>query len=225
MKFNNAYDLILFLYNKGLFQGLHVSLRGEYEIETSIKNPRILSFLEDIWNDFSFIYQGFYDLILDDKNLGFTIDIADDILDFDGSPFKIEDILSIINEQLNLKFIDKEENLEYQICIDLELEYQNLEKTEYKFQQFTISSSQKDDEISKELSSKLKGYPLTKIKEDIVDYCLKTHKKHHSYEGFGLKIEDNDISRYDGTGCVEIKNLKQFLQAKEINLLIDISDL
>jgi hypothetical protein len=225
MKFNNAYDLILFLYNKGLFKGLQVSLKGEYEIETSIKNPRILSFLEDIWHDYSFIYQGFYDLILDDKNLGFTINITDDILDFDGSPFEIEDILSIINEQLNLKSIDKGENLEYQIYINLELEYQNSEKTEYKFQQFTISSFQKDDEISKELDTKLKNHNLTMSQRDILDYCLKIHKKHHNYRGFNLKIEENYISRYDGTGYEEIKNLKQFLQAKEINLLIDISDL
>ena len=44
MKFKNAYNLILFLYNKGLLKGVYVGLRGEYEIETSIKNPTILIF-------------------------------------------------------------------------------------------------------------------------------------------------------------------------------------
>lgn len=224
-KFNNAYDLMLFLYNKGLFKGVYVGLRGEYQNETSIRNPKILGFLEELWHDYAFIYGGFYNLILIDKNLGFTVTITDDILDFDGSPFEIEDILSIINEQLNLKSIDKEENLEYQICIDLELEIQNSENSIYKFEKFTITSFEKDNEINKELNDKLENYNTTRLKADITEYCLKTHKTRHDYQGFTLKIEDNDISRYDGTGYEEIKNLKQFLQAKETNLLIDNSDL
>lgn len=224
-KFNNAYDLMLFLYNEGLFKGVYVGLRGEYQNETSIRNPKIISFLEELWHDYAFIYGGFYDLILIDKNLGFTVNISDDILDFDGSPFEIEDILSIINEQLNLKSIDKKENLEYQICIDLELDIQNSENPECKFEQFAITSFQKGDKINEELTTKLKNYNISRIKEDIIKHCLKIHKTHHNYQGFTLKIEDNGISRYEGTGYEEIKNLKQFLQAKETNLLIDNSDL
>ena len=66
-KFNNAYDLMLFLYNEGLFKGVYVGLRGEYQNETSIRNPKILSFLEELWHDYAFIYGGFYNLILIDK--------------------------------------------------------------------------------------------------------------------------------------------------------------
>src|SRR6056300_1558362 len=142
MKFTNAYELNLFLHKKGLIEGLHLGLRGEYKIETKIKDKALLKILNEIWADWRWgeddgeayaNHDGYYNLYLDSNDeLSMNISIHDDILDFDGNPFDIEKILGIINKYLSLDCVDLDEYLEYQICLDLVLVYENLNKRVYK---------------------------------------------------------------------------------------------
>lgn len=228
MNFKNAYDLNLFLFEKGLLEGLYLGIRGEYEIVSKIKDEKILNILKEIWGKWRWgetegvanaTYGGFYDLYIDSNNdLQMSNSIVDDILDFNGNPFDIEKILAIISEYLLLDNLDEDEYLEYQICLDLELEYENLEDAfSYDFSDFKIKSYNKNDDLSKELSLKIINQDIEKLKSLILDYIIKTHKKNHSYEGFFLKIEDNNITNYDGKGFEYINYLKTYM----INQLID----
>lgn len=43
MKFTDAYQLNLYLFNRGLISGLYLSERGEYEIESTIKDRELVA--------------------------------------------------------------------------------------------------------------------------------------------------------------------------------------
>jgi hypothetical protein len=229
MKFTDAYQLNLYLFNRGLISGLYLSERGEYEIESTIKDRDLLKLLDEIWGDWRWgetdgesnaIHGGFYNLFLDSHdNLAMDVSINDNFLDSWGNPFDIEKILSIVCDNLSLDSIDKEELLEYQICVDIELEYEDIEKSDYTWSTFSIKSFEEDDELSTELNLKLNQQSLDIIKKGIVQYLLEIHKKENSsYEGFSLIIEDNYFSDYSGTGCEEVNGLRSFLE----NYMIDI---
>ena len=42
MKFDNAYDLILHLFDNGLLKGIDLGIRGEYTIESTIQDMNLL---------------------------------------------------------------------------------------------------------------------------------------------------------------------------------------
>ena len=236
MKFTDAYQLILYLFNKGLISGLYLSERGEYEIESTTKDRELLKLLDQIWGDWRWgetdgepnaIHEGFYNLYLDSHdNLAMDVSINDNFLDSWGNPFEIEKILSIVCDNLSLDSIDKEELLEYQICVDVELEYEDIEKSDYTWSTFSIKSFDKDDELSKEINLKLNQQSLDIIKENIVQYLLEIHKKEHSsYKGFSLIIVDNYFSDYSGTGYGEDNGLKSFLENYRIDVELKVDTL
>lgn len=228
MNFKNAYDLNLFLFEKGLIEGLFLGIRGEYEIVSKIKDEKILNILNEIWGKWRWgetegvvnaTFGGFYNLYVDyNNNLQMSNSIVDDILDFDGNPFDIEKILEIISEYLLLDNLDEDEYLEFQICLDLELDCEILEDVfSYNFSDFKIKSYNKNDDLSKELSLKIVNQDIERLKSLILEYVIKIHKKNHYYEGFSLKIEDNNITNYVGKGFEYINDLKTYM----INQLID----
>jgi hypothetical protein len=228
MNFKNAYELNSFLFEKGLLEGIHIGIRGEFEVITTIKDEKILKILKEIWGDWMWgategeanaTYGGFYNLYIDSNNLEMSNSIDDDILDFDGNPFDIEKILVIISDYLLLDNIDKEEFLEYQICLDIEMEYENLEESFfYDISDFKIKSFEKNDDLSKELLTKLTEHDIEKIKLLLLEYLIKVHNDNHSYKGFSLRIQENNISNYNGTGFEKITSIKTFME----NQLIDI---
>jgi hypothetical protein len=235
MKFTNAYELNLFLYKKGLIEGLDLGLRGEYQIITEINDNKLLKILNEIWGDWRWgetegeanaIYSGWYDLNLDSNNeLSMDVSINDDILDFYGNPFEIEKILGIISKHLSLDCVDQDELLEYQICIDLELDYESLKEGARQSQTFSIKGDQdSDDQLKLEILNKIKEQDIDKIKELVVDHVILTHKENHqSYEDFYLLIEGNDISRYTGTGYEKVKGLRTFLENQLLEIEIDLT--
>ena len=234
MNFKNAYDLNLFLFEKGLLEGLHIGIRGDYEVITKIKDEKILKILKEILGDWIWgvtegeanaTYQGFYNLYIDsNNNLEMSNSIDDDILDFQGNPFDIEKILMIISDYLLLDNLDKEEYLEYQICLDIEMEYEKLEESFfYDFSDFNIKSFEKNDELSNELSAKITEQDIEKIKLLLSEYFIKVHNDNHSYKGFYLRIEENNFLNYNGTGFEKIKNLKTFMENQLIDIDIDLS--
>lgn len=230
MKFTNAYELILFLHKKGLIEGLDLGLRGEYQIITKINDNELLKILYEIWGDWRWgetegvvnaTYSGWYDLNLDsNKELSMDVSINDDILEFYGNPFDIEKILGIISKHLSLKYVDNDEFLEYQICIDLELDYESLKERAHQSQIFSIKSvGDSDDELKLEILNKIKEQDIDKIKELVIDYVVLTHKENHkSYKGFYLLIEGNHISSYTGSGYEKVKGLRTFLESQLLEI-------
>ncbi|MCK0179106.1 hypothetical protein MWU50_07380 [Flavobacteriaceae bacterium S0862] len=236
MKFTNAYELNLLLYQKGLIDGLHLGIRGDYEIETKINDENLLNLLNKIWGAWRWdetegeanaTYGGFYDLYLDSNNeLSMDVSINDDILDFNGNPFDIEKILGIISKYLSLDCVDQDEFLEYQICLDLELDYESLKEAIYQSPIFSIKSYENDTQLKLELLNKIKEQDIDKIKELVVDYLVLVHKEEHeSYEGFSLTIEDNYFSNYTGTGHEKVKGLRTFLESQLLEIDIDLTNI
>lgn len=236
MKFTNAYELNLLLYQKGLIDGLHLGIRGDCEIETKIDDKILLNLLNKIWVDWRWgetegevnaTYGGFYDLYLDSNDeLSMDVSINDDILDFDGNPFDIEKILGLISKHLSLDCVDQDEYLEYQICLDLELAYESLKEANYQSLIFSIKSYEKDTQLKLEILNKIKEQDIDKIKELVFDYLVSVHKeKHKSYEGFSLTIEDNFFSNYTGTGHEKVKGLRTFLESQILEIDIDLTDI
>lgn len=235
MKFTNAYELNLFLYKKGLIEGLYLGLRGEFEIETKINDNKLLKILHEIWGNWRWgeseeelnaTYGGFYNLKLNSNDeLTMDISINDDIRDFHGIPFDIEEILRIISKHLSLENVDNHDFLELQICLNMELDYENLNKKVYQSPIFSIKGYENDTQLKLELLNKTKKQELDKTKELVVDYLVLTHKKHHgsSYEGFFLTIEDNYFSGYMGTGHEKVKGLRRFLESQLLEIDIDVN--
>ena len=232
MKFTNAYELNLFLHKKDLIEGLDLGLRGEYQIITKINDKKLLKILNEIWGNWRWgenvTYNGWYDLILDsNEELSMEVSIDEDLLDFYGNPFDIEKILGNISKQLSLENVDHDEFLEYQICLDLELDYESLKKGTYQSQLFSIKSyNDSDDELKLEILNKTKEKDIYKIKELLVDYLVLTHKENHvSYEGFYILIDGNNISSYNGTGYEKVEGLRTFLESQLLEIEIDATKL
>lgn len=225
MKFDNAYDLILHLFDKALLKGIELGIRGEYSIESTIQDSNLLELLKDIfgkwrWESGYAIYEGYYDLFKgEDGELGFSVSISSDILDFHGNPFEIEDILKIIVDELRLTKVDTEECLEYQLVLDLELDYPDINDSDFDLSEFEIHGETEGDEIDKQILSKLKNFDDVILKQMIVDYLVKVHKENHdNFSGFSLSINNqNDIGPYYGTGYEYIDGLKEFFEGKIID--------
>jgi len=235
MKFTNAYDLILFLFKNDLISGLYLGLRGEYEIKSRIKDIKLLKLLDEIWGDWRWgetdgkanaIHEGFYNFSIDSKDvLVMELSVQDDILDYHGNPFEIEKILEIISDNIELDFIDEEECLEYQICIDIELKYENINNSIYDLSVFSIKSFESDDDKIKELTTKLDERTIKILKEKVVEYLLSIHKKNHNYDGFSLIINENYFSNYTGTDLEEVKDIKSFLENYTLEFNLDLDKL
>jgi hypothetical protein len=231
MKFSNAYELNLYLYKNGLIEGVDLGVRGEYKVQTKVADPNLLKILNETWGDWRWgensegnnaLKEGFYDLYLEkDGSLGMNVTIHEDLLDFFGNPFDIEELLAIPLETLSLDSIDIDDDLEYQLCLNIDLENQDVEGKVYQISGFNIKSYSKGDDIDKELSKKPDENALLEIKENILDYLLSVHKKNHSYKGFTLKIEDNYFSNYYGTGQSKVKDLRSFLEKQTVDIEID----
>jgi hypothetical protein len=222
MKFDNAYDLVLHLFDKGLLKGILLGIRGEYSIDTTTHDSDLLKeiFGKWRWGPCVACDEGYYDLVKDENGeLVFSVSISSDILDFHGNPFKIEDILKIIVDELGLTEVDAEEYLEYQLVLDLELDYPDINKSEFDLTVFEIHGETEGDEIDKEILSKLKNIDVFKLKQAIVDYLVKVHKENHeNFTGFSLLINNrNDIGPYYGTGHEFIDGLKEFFKAYTID--------
>ena len=218
MKFNNAYSLILHLFENGLLKGVDLGLRGEYTVNTTVKDANLLKILNDLfgewrWSDGGVIDEGYYELVKDENGeLAFDVGISTDILDFWGNPFNIVEILQIVVDVLDLSSIDKDEYLELQLILDLELDYPDTNKPIFDLQKFEIYSETEGDKIDAEVTKKLNDYNLTRLKELIVDYLVKVHKENHQYNftGFRLTIDSgNSIGPYYGTGHEYYDGLKQ----------------
>ncbi len=233
MKFTNAYELNLFLYKKGLIEGLYLGLRGEFEIVTKINDNKLLKLLNEIWGNWRWgetegkanaTSGGFYDLYLDSNDeLSIDVSINDDILDFQGNPFDIEKILGIISKHLSLECVDHDEFLEGQICIDLELDYESFDEGVCQPPILSIKSCENDTQLKLELLNKIKDQDIAKIKELVVAYLVSTHKDHVSYEGFSLTIEDNYFLNYAGTGHEKVEGLRTFLESQLLEIDIDVN--
>ncbi len=229
MKFDNAYDLILHLFDKGLLRGIDLGIQGEFEIDSKIQDSDLLKLLNEIfgkwrWGPCVECDEGYYDLVKDGNGeLAFSVSISSDILDFYGNPFEIEDILKIIVDELGLTKVDAEEYLEYQLVLDLELDYPDINKSEFDLTVFEIHGETEGDEIDKEILSKFKNFDVFKLKQAIVDYLVKVHKENHeNFTGFSLLINNrNDIGPYDGTGHEFIDGLKEFFAAYPIEYELD----
>jgi hypothetical protein len=224
MKFDNAYDLVLHLFNKGLLKGIELGIRGEYTVDITIHDSDLLELLKEIfgkwrWESGFATYEGYYDLIkVEDGDLGFSVSISSDILDFHGNPFEIEDILKIIVDELGLTKVDAEEYLEYQLVLDLELDYSDIHESEFDLSEFEIHGETEGDELDKELIDNFKKSDIFKLKQVILDYLVKVHKENHdNFTGFSLSIDRNSIGPYYGTGVEFIDGLKEFFEAYEIN--------
>jgi hypothetical protein len=219
MKFDNAYDLVLHLFDKGLLTGLSLGIRGDYSIDPTIQDSDLLELLTEIfdewrWNSGDATYQGWYEFGKgSDGNLGFQVYVSEDIKEHWGTPFDIEPILKIISDELLLSTIDKEEFLQYQICLDLEIEYPDISKLEYDLSVFKIRSRNEGDEIDEEINNKIQEVDLLKIQQLVIDNLAQTHKSEHCYVGFSLIIEDdNDFNNYVGTGFETQDEIKDFLE-------------
>lgn len=221
MKFDNAYSLILHLFDNGLLKGIFLGLRGEYTIEPTIKDSDLSKLLTEIFGDWRWgssedLDEGYYQLVKDENgDLAFSVGISSDILDFWGNPFDIEEILGILVEELGLTKIDIDEYLEYQIVLDLELDYHDTNKSKFDLQKFEIYSDNIGDEIDLEIKNKLKQIDLIRLKQVIVDYLVKIHKVNHEFNftGFSLTITSgNAIGPYYGTGYEYIDRLKESYQ-------------
>jgi hypothetical protein len=226
MKFTNAYSLLLHLFNNGLLKGINLGLRGEYTVNTTIQDPNLLNILNDVfgewrWSNGGVIDEGYYELVKDENgDLAFAVNISTDILDFWGNPFEIEDILKIIVDELALTKIDLDEYLEYQLVLDLELDYPDTKKTNFKLEKFEIYSATIGDEIDIEIKSKLKEFDLLSVQQVIVDYLIKVHMENHEFDftGFWLSIQHgNSIGPYYGKGHDYIDGLKESFEEKPID--------
>jgi len=215
-----------------MLEGIHVGLRGEYSIETSLKNTKLIELLHDIFNDWNqnsesgewnLNYGGFYSLFeKEDGELVFDVSISDDLLDSNGHPFDIEILLGMICKEIELETPDLEDWLEYQICIELEIEYVDIKSENYEFNKLIIKSFE-DDNIEQELNRKLNDEILTKIKTKFAQHFAELHiqEYHHYYSGFSLKIEDNYFNEYNGSGFETKEGLKIQLEKNEIGLEIE----
>lgn len=226
MKFTNAYDLCLTLCKTGVFSDFWIGLRGEIELTSKITDKHLLKILKTTLGDLIWEHAGQHKLHIDSNDeLAINIAIYDDILDSYGNPFDIEKILAIISKTLRLNSINYDEDLEYQICIDLVLEYENLKDSKFVLPAFNIKSCETGNEISKELGSKLIEPDLTETKKQVLTYILKMHNNNNHYDGFSLKIEGNYFSEYYGTGNAESQNLKQFLIVYHIDIELNLNDM
>jgi len=228
MKFDNAYDLILHLFNKGLLKGIELGIRGEYSIDTTTHDSDLLELLKEIFGKWRCesgyaIYEGYYDLIkVEDGELGFSVSISSDIMDFHGNPFEIEDILKIIVDELGLTKVDSEEYLEYQLVLDLELDYPDINDSDFDLSEFEIHGETEGDEIDKDIINNLKKSDIFKLKMVIVDYLVKVHRENHdNFTGFSLSIDRNYVGPYYGTGHEFIDGLKEFFAAYPIEYELD----
>lgn len=221
MKFNNAYSLILHLFDKDLLQGIDLGIRGDCSINSTIKDSGLLKILTEIFGEWRWgpgvsCEQGYYYFIKNEYGeLGFDVRISSDILDSDGNPFEIEGILQILVHELGLNKIDAEESLEFQMVLDLELDYPDTKVSKFDLQLFEIYSNTIGDEIDLEIKNKLAEIDIVRLKHLIVDYLIKIHKKHHeiNFTGFSLKIKShNYIEYYDGIGHEFIDGLKEFFE-------------
>jgi hypothetical protein len=228
MKFDNAYDLILHLFDNGLLKGIDLGIRGEYTIESSIQDTDLLKLLTEIfgkwrWGPCVACDEGYYDLVKDENGeLGFSVSISSDIMDFHGNPFEIEDILKIIVDELGLTKVDAEEYLEYQLVLDLDLDYPDINDSDFDLSEFEIHGETEGDEIDKEIINNLKKSDIFKLKLVIVDYLVKVHRENHdNFTGFSLSIDRNYIGPYYGTGHEFIDGLKEFFAAYPIEYELD----
>ena len=221
MKFDNAYSLILHLFDNGLLKGIDLGNRGEYSINSTIKDSGLLKLLTEIFGEWRWgpgvaSYEGYYDLIKNEYGeLGFDVRISSDILESDGNPFEIEDILQILVNELGLTKINPEESLEFQMILELEIDYPDTKLSEFNLQLFEIHSYSKGDEIELEIKNKLAESDILRLKHLIVEYLVKVHKKHHehSYTGFSLTINNyNYFVNYQGIGHEFIDGLKEFFE-------------
>ncbi len=201
-----------------------MGIRGEYTVDTTIHDSDLLELLKEIfgkwrWESGFSTYEGYYDLIkVEDGDLGFSVSISSDILDFHGNPFEIEDILKIIVDELGLTKVDAEEYLEYQLVLDLELDYSDIHESEFDLSEFEIHGETEGDELDKELIDNFKKSDIFKLKQVILDYLVNVHKENHdNFKGFSLSIDRNSIGPYYGTGVEFINGLKEFFKAYEIN--------
>ncbi len=225
MKFNNAYSLILHLYENGLLKGIDLGLRGEYTVDTTVKDPKLLKILNELfgewrWSSGGELEEGYYELVRGENGeLAFGISISTDILDFWGNPFEIEDILRIIVEELELTKVDMDEYLENQFILDLEIDYPNTNKPTFEIQKFEIYSDTKGDEIDIEIKTKLLENDLNRLKQMIADYLVNVHKQNHKFDfsGFQLIIDRrNSIGPYYGTGHEYFEGIKKVFKEKVI---------
>jgi hypothetical protein len=230
MKFTNAYELIYSLYEKDLIDGFDSSIRGDFEVRTSIDDEKILKILDEICADLIFggtaIYQGCYEFEFDSNNdLSMSVQIDDDILEFHGNTFDIEQILSVISNYLSLQYIEKVEDLEFQISLDIELEYNNIEKSDYELLVFTIKDFDSSEELTNEINRKIKECDIDKLKELVIDELVKQHKDNHSYTGFSLTIDESQITSYSASGHEEVEDFKESLENHIIDIEIDFTKL
>lgn len=226
MKFDNAYSLLLHLFDNGLLKGINLGLRGEYTVESTIQDPNLLNILNDVfgewrWSNGGIIDEGYYELVKDKNGeLAFAVNISTDILDFWGNPFEIEDILKIIVDELALNKINLDKYLEYQLVLDLELDYPDTKKTNFKLEKFEIYSTTIGDEIDTEIKSKRKEFDLFSVQQAVVDYLLKVHIENHKFDftGFWLSIQHgNAIGPYYGIGHDFLEGLKEIFEKKRID--------
>jgi restriction endonuclease Mrr len=153
------------------------------------------------------------------------VQIIDDILDFNGNTFDIEQILSVISNYLSLECLENDENLEFQISLDIELEYNNIEKSDYELLVFTIKDFEYSEELTNEITQKVKECDIDKLKELVIDELVKQHKDNHFYTGFSLIIKENYFSCYEGSGHDNVDGLKQSLENQIIDIDIDFTKL
>lgn len=236
MFFKNAYELVKYLFNQEMLQGIYMGLRGEFSIETSLKNTKLIELLYSIFNDWNqnnesmewnLDHGGFYSLEENEHGeLVFDVSISDDLLDCDGHPFDIEILLSIICNELELKTPDLEDYLEYQICIELEIEYLDITSKSYEFNMFSIKCFE-DDEIEQELKKKLNDQLSTKIMDKIAQHFAERHFQEYKnyYTSFSVKIEDNYFNEYHGGGFDTKEGLKICLEKNEICLAVETKDI
>lgn len=236
MLFKNAYELVHYLFSQGMLQGFYIGLRGEFSIESSLKNPKLLMIIDSIFDglnkknlsDYWDLNQGGFYLIDENEEgeLILNVTILDNLLDSYGHPFDIEVFLRIVCEELGLKTPDYDDWLEYQICIDLNLEYIDLNQEIYEFSILNVKSIEKG-KIEQELKKKLNEDSLTNVKAKLALYFAEKHRQEHTYyyPGFNLKIVENYFNEYDGSGFESYQGLKLVLEQNEINLNVSTKDI
>ena len=233
IKFSNAYDLLVFLHEKDLLSGINIGLRGEFELLTKITDQTLLNLLNEIWagwrwgetdGEANAIFQGWYILdMADDKGLGLRVTVDEDLLDFHGNPFDMDQICGAVSGQLELENIDEEEDMEFQVFIDLEVDYDDLKAAKYDLTKFRIYSDDPNGVLGKEIDMKLKAMDSSEIEKCVLDEI--TCAFPHGYEGFRLTINNNEVEELRGIDSSGFHPIRKFMEAYSIDLKLDSSQL
>lgn len=198
-KFNNTYELIIYLVNENLLSGFYLSqgqMHYELQLQTKITDAKLLNHIKNILNSWMLenaTNEGFYDFIIEDNGeLSLDVNIQDDLLGFYGNPFDLQKIFSNLLEVLNINSFDKEEWFEN--FFELTIEF-NRVNDKCDFEEFNFELID-DEYISKIEFDYLKNNSLIEIKKSLEQYFIDNMEI--GYSDFSVSILENNFNNITG---------------------------